>query len=194
MDNKVRESKFYKIVRPILKFLFLNLYRPKIIGSESIPKEGRVILAGNHTNNFDCVLLMSSTKRCIHFLAKVELFKGFKKVIFSNLGLIPVDRSKKNPDALKTAKMYLENDMVIGIFPEGTFSKKGELLPFKIGAVKMAYDTDTKIVPFAITGKYKLFSKNLKITFGKPLSISSDLDLENNKLRDLIFKMVGDKK
>ncbi len=194
MDNKVRESKFYKIVRPILKFLFLNLYRPKIIGSENIPKEGRVILAGNHTNNFDCVLLMSSTKRCIHFLAKVELFKGFKKVIFSNLGLIPVDRSKKNPDALKTAKMYLENDMVIGIFPEGTFSKKGELLPFKIGAVKMAYDTDTKIVPFAITGKYKLFSKNLKITFGKPLSISSDLDLENNKLRDLIFKMVGDKK
>ena len=194
MDNKVRESKFYKIVRPILKFLFLNLYRPKIIGSENIPKEGRVILAGNHTNNFDCVLLMSSTKRCIHFLAKVELFKGFKKVIFSNLGLIPVDRSKKNPDALKTAKMYLENDMVIGIFPEGTFSKKGELLPFKIGAVKMAYDTDTKIVPFSITGKYKLFSKNLKITFGKPLSISSDLDLENNKLRDLIFKMVGDKK
>lgn len=192
MNNKVRESKFYKIVRPILKFLFLNLYRPKIIGSENIPKEGRVILAGNHTNNFDCVLLMSSTKRCIHFLAKVELFKGFKKVIFSNLGLIPVDRSKKNPDALKTAKMYLENDMVIGIFPEGTFSKKGELLPFKIGAVKMAYDTDTKIVPFAITGKYKLFSKNLKITFGKPLSISSDLDLENNNLRDLISKMVGD--
>ena len=193
MNNKCKESMLYKIVRPILKFLFLNLYRPKIIGSENIPKEGRIILAGNHTNNFDCVLLMSSTKRCIHFLAKVELFKGFKKVIFSNLGLIPVDRSKKNPDALKTAKMYLENDMVIGIFPEGTFSKTDELLPFKIGAVKMAYDTDTTIVPFAITGKYKLFSKDLKITFGKPLSISDDLDIENNNLRDLISKMVGDK-
>ena len=95
MNNKCKESRFYKIVRPILKFLFLNIYRPKIIGSENIPKESRIILAGNHTNNFDCVLLMSSTKRCIHFLAKVELFKGFKKVIFSNLGLIPVDRSKK---------------------------------------------------------------------------------------------------
>ena len=193
MNNKCKESMLYKIVRPILKFLFLNLYRPKIIGSENIPKEGRIILAGNHTNNFDCVLLMSSTKRCIHFLAKVELFKGFKKVIFSNLGLIPVDRSKKNPDALKTAKMYLENDMVIGIFPEGTFSKTDELLPFKIGAVKMAYDTNTEIIPFAITGKYKLFSKDLKITFGKPLSISDDLDIENNNLRDLISKMVGDK-
>ena len=193
MNNKCKESMLYKIVRPILKFLFLNLYRPKIIGSENIPKEGRIILAGNHTNNFDCVLLMSSTKRCIHFLAKVELFKGFKKVIFSNLGLIPVDRSKKNPDALKTAKMYLENDMVIGIFPEGTFSKTDELLPFKIGAVKMAYDTNTEIIPFAITGKYKLFSKDLKIIFGRPLSISYDLDIENNNLRDLISKMVGDK-
>ena len=135
MNNKCKESMLYKTVRPILKFLFLNLYRPKIIGSENIPKEGRIILAGNHTNNFDCVLLMSSTKRCIHFLAKVELFKGFKKVIFSNLGLTPVDRSKKNPDALKSAKMYLENEKVIGIFPEGTFSKTDELLPFKIGAV-----------------------------------------------------------
>ena len=191
MDNKVRESKFYKIVRPILKFLFLNLYRPKIIGSENIPKEGRVILAGNHTNNFDCVLLMSSTKRCIHFLAKVELFKGFKKVIFSNLGLIPVDRSKKNPDALKTAKMYLENDMVIGIFPEGTFSKKGELLPFKIGAVKMAYDTDTKIVPFSITGKYKLFSKNLKITFGEPFKVGNmSLEEANEKLYNTVKELI----
>ena len=40
--------------------------------------------------------------------------------------------------------------------------------------------------------QYKLFSKDLKITFGKPLSISSDLYLENNNLRDLISKMVGD--
>ena len=91
--------------------------------------------------------------------------------------------------------MYLENEKVIGIFPEGTFSKTNELLPFKIGAVKMAYDTNTKIVPFAITGKYRLFSKNLKIEFGKPLSIlNSNLDLENKNLRNLISKMVGDKK
>ena len=196
MKDKYNESLLYKIVRPIIKVLFLFLYSPKIIGKHNIPEKGRIILAGNHTNNFDCLLLMSSTKRCIHFLAKDELWRGLKKIIFSNMGLIPVNRRQKDHRSLEMAENYLRKEKVIGIFPEGTFSKeKGTLLPFKIGAVKMAYDTDTKIVPFAITGTYRLFSRNLKITFGEPISIDdSNLDEENNKLKDSIkFLMVGDK-
>ena len=79
MKNTKKESKLYIIVRPIIKILFKFFYNPKVIGDGNIPKEGKVILAGNHTNNFDCLMLMSSTKRCIHFLAKIELFRGFKK-------------------------------------------------------------------------------------------------------------------
>lgn len=191
MKEKYNESLFYKIVRPIIKLLF-KLYTPKIIGKENIPKNGRIILAGNHTNNFDCLLLISSTKRCIHFLAKDELWKGYKKIIFSNLGLIPVNRREKSHHSLEMAENYLKDEKVIGIFPEGTFSKeRRELLPFKIGAVKMAHDTDTMIVPFAITGTYKLFSKDLKIIFDKPISISgNDLDKENEKLRNIINDLI----
>ena len=130
MKNTKKESKLYIIVRPIIKILFKFFYNPKVIGDGNIPKEGKVILAGNHTNNFDCLMLMSSTKRCIHFLAKIELFRGFKKIIFSNMGLIPVDRSKKNKEALDIAKSYLDNDKIIGIFPEGTIPKDKKLLPF----------------------------------------------------------------
>lgn len=196
MKDKYNESLLYKIVRPIIKVLFLFLYSPKIIGKHNIPEKGRIILAGNHTNNFDCLLLMSSTKRCIHFLAKDELWRGLKKIIFSNMGLISVNRRQKDHRSLEMAENYLKKEKVIGIFPEGTISKeKGKLLPFKIGAVKMAYDTDTKIVPFSITGTYRLFSRNLKIAFGDPLSIKdSNLDKENDKLKDNIkFLMVGDK-
>lgn len=193
---EVKESLLYKIVRPIIKVLFISLYRPKIEGQENIPTSGRIILAGNHTNNFDCLLLMSSTKRCIHFLAKDELWKGPKKIIFSNMGLIPVNRRVKDHKSLESAENYLRHEKVIGIFPEGTFSReKGKLLPFKIGAVKMAYDTDTKIVPFAITGTYKLFSKDLKIKFGSSLSINNEnLAEENNKLKRIIENLMeGDK-
>lgn len=191
-----KDSLFYKIIRPIIKCLFLTLYTPKIIGSENIPKEGRIILAGNHTNNLDCAMLISSTKRNIHFLAKAELWVGPKKIIFSNLGLIPVNRKKKDGRSLELAKGYLENEKVIGIFPEGTFSKfKDKLLPFKIGAVKLAYDTTTNIVPFAITGDYRLFSRNLKIVFGNSISVKKEnLDDENKKLKDSIyFLMKGGK-
>lgn len=190
--KKYNDVLLYKILRPIITVLFKTLYRPKIIGSDNIPKNGRIILAGNHTNNLDCAILISSTKRNIHFLAKIELFRGFKKILFSNMGLIPVNRKIKDHNVLIHAYNYLENEKVIGIFPEGTHGK-GKILPFKIGAVKMAYETKSDIIPFAITGTYKMFSKDLKIEFGKPIKIkSNNLNKENEKLRNIVVKMVGD--
>jgi len=178
----------YKLVRPIISLFFKVLYRPKIIGIENIPKTGKIILAGNHTNNLDCVLLMASTKRNIHFMAKVELTRGIKKIIFNNLGIIPVDRSKKNKtEVFYKAKVYLDNGLVVGIFPEGTTEKGcGYLLPFKIGAVKLSYDSNTNIIPFKICGEYKLFSRDLRIIFDKPYKEKKDLEKSNKELYDII--------
>ena len=189
---KTKESLLYKIVRPIITIGFKCLYKPKIIGKENIPKDGKIILAGNHTNNFDCLLLISSTKRPIHFLAKDELWKGFKKIIFSNLGLIPVNRRTKDHNALVLAEQYLLDNKVIGIFPEGTTEKEvGKMLPFKIGAIKMASDTNSMIVPFGISGEYKLFSKDLKLCFGEPIEIkNNDLEIEKTRLESLVSELM----
>ena len=192
MNNKYSDVLLYKLLRPLITFLFKFIYRPKIIGASNISKSGGIILAGNHNHNMDAAFLISSTKRNIHFLAKIELFKGLKRHFFSNMGLIPVDRSKKNHKSLETAYEYLKNNKVIGVFPEGTFGK-GKILPFKIGAVKMAYETNCEIIPFAITGEFKIFSKNLKIEFGEPIKINSDdLEKENEKLRNIVVRMVED--
>ena len=162
----MKKNLFYTIVRPIASIYFKVLYRPKYIGLDNIPKSGRVVLAGTHTNNLDCLMLLSSTKRHIHFLAKIELFRGVKKIIFGNMGLIPVDRKNKTTNPLECANKYLNEEEVIGIFPEGTINRgSGPILPFKIGAVKMAHDTNSLIVPFVIKGKYKIFSKDLVIEF-----------------------------
>lgn len=188
----MKDSLLYRILRPLIKFLTNVLLMPKYVGLENIPKEGNIILAGTHTHILDCFLLISSTKRSVHFLAKDELWKGPKKILFSNMGLIPVNRRQKDHNALLSAEEYLNNKQVIGIFPEGTTEKGKGLLPFKIGAVKMASDTNTKIVPFVIKGKYKLFSRSLKITYGKPISIISNKDLsnENENFRSIIVNML----
>lgn len=185
----MKESKFYKVLRPFVKVFTYIFLRPVYKGIDNIPKEVSFILAGNHTSILDPLVLISATKRNIHFLAKDELWKGPKKIFFSNLGLIPVNRREKDKFALKEAEKYLKAGMVIGIFPEGTTEKGRGLLPFKIGAVKMAYDTNTNIVPFVIKGSYNLF-KRLEVIFGKPIEINnSDLKLENDNLRNLIIKM-----
>ena len=111
--NKYNDKLFYKVIKAIVKPIFFLLYKPKVEGLENIPKNERVLLVGNHTSHLDAPFLMSIVKREIHFLAKIELFKGPKKIIFSNLGLIPVDRKKKNKEAVIDAIEYLKNEKVV---------------------------------------------------------------------------------
>ncbi len=186
----MKEPILYKIVRPIITFLFKLFMHPHIIGKENIPKEGSVVLAGNHTNILDPLLIMSCTKRTVHFLAKEELVKGKFAFIFKHMGIIPVNRKEKGNIAFENAVKYLNNNKVIGIFPEATINKTKDItIPFKTGAVRMAHITGSKIVPFSITGKYHLFS-HLTIVFKKPYSIGNDKDSETKKLKTIIEKMI----
>jgi len=179
----MNDTLFYKIVKPLVSFLGKFLFRPEIVGLENIPKEGGVVLAGNHTKWLDPVMLVAITKRQVHFLAKEELFHGKTTFIVKGMGCIPVNRKIHDKDALHAGYETLEKNKVIGIFPEGTINRtKDVIMPFKIGAVKMAQKTDSYLVPFTITGKYKLFHKTIRYEFFKPYKVSSDLTKENEKL------------
>ena len=190
---KYNDKFFYKLVRPIVTILFKLIYRPTVIGIENIPKNKKIILAGNHTSKLDPLLLMSVTKRNIHFLAKIELFRGPKKIIFNTLGLISVDRSIKDKSALENAEKYLKNDCAVLIFPEGTTEKeKKELLPFKTGTVRLSYKTNTEILPFKIIGEYKPFKKSIKIIFLDKFIATEDIENSNDKLKNIINNIGSD--
>lgn len=180
----------YWIVKIFGTPIFYLLFRPKYINKKNIPKNVPVVLAGNHKSNFDCASLVCSTNRVVHFLAKKELLDTKIKWFFKGMGIIPVDRKNKNPQALQEAIKNLNENKVIGIFPEGTTNKTNDIImPFKYGAVKMASETNAYIVPFSITGEYKPFGR-LKITFGEAYKVGTDLEQENkilmNKVIDLI--------
>jgi len=183
----------YTLSKIILGILFKLYYNPKIIGKEVIPKEGSIVIAGNHKHLYDQCLTILSTKRCLHYMAKKEYFDN-KKIawFFKGAGCIPVDRSRKDPNAKEKALEVLNDKGAIGIFPEGTRNRTKELLlPFKFGAVSLAKKTDSYIVPFAITGDYKFRSKNLKIIYGKPFKVDDmDLDVANDKLYKEVEKLL----
>ena len=189
----------YKTVKFIVKPFFKLAYKPQVIGHENIPKEGRVILAGNHMSNFDAIMMVYASKRIVHMLAKKELFSNFiTNWFFRSYGAIPVNRQIHDKNAKAEAIEVLKQDKVLGIFPEGTVNRtKGkpnevDLLPFKYGAVSFASKTKSKIVPFAICGKYKMFKDKIYIIYGKPFEVGDDLEKENqilmNKVRKLKIK------
>lgn len=183
----MKEPIFYRMIRRPLGAIFKAVYKPEIIGNERIPKTGRIILAGNHTNYFDCILVGCATDRCVHYLAKDELMRGPLKIIFKNLGIIPVNRRTKDKAALETAVKYLNDEKLIGIFPEGTINRTEDIImPFKFGAVKMSRDTRTPIIPFVITGKYKPFERNIKIRFMNEITVSDSLEEANGKLMEVV--------
>ena len=109
------------------------------------------------------------------------------------MGIIPVNRKIHDKNALNSAIDILNENKVIGIFPEGTRNKTKDifLLPFKFGTVSMAKKTNATIVPFGLTGNYKFRSKNLTIRYGTPFKVG-DMSLEeaNNKLYKEVEKLM----
>lgn len=183
--NKKKKYIMYHIYRVVLGILFKLYYNPKIINKEVIPKEGPILIAGNHKHVYDQCLTIIATKRTIRYMAKKEYFDNKKLAwFFKSAGCIPVDRSKKDNKSVSTALEFLNEDGAIGLFPEGTRNKtKDFLLPFKFGTVSMAAKTNATIIPFGLTGDYKFRSKNLKVRYGKPFKVGNmTLEEANNKL------------
>ena len=194
----MRKKKFkgeigYLLLTPIMRVLFRLYYNPKIINKEVIPKDGPILIVGNHKHIYDQCLTIMATKRVIHYMAKKEYFDGKMAWFFKLVGCIPVDRSIKDHNATDKALKVLNSGGAIGLFPEGTRNKTKDvfLLPFKFGTVSMAKKTNATIIPFGLTGDYKFRSKNLTIRYGTPFKVG-DMDLEdaNKKLYEEVERLM----
>ena len=183
----------YSLLTPIMRVLFRLYYNPKIINKEVIPKEGPILIVGNHKHIYDQCLTIMATKRVIHYMAKKEYFDGKMAWFFKLVGCIPVDRSIKDHNATDKALKVLNSGGAIGLVPEGTRNKTKDvfLLPFKFGTVSMAKKTNATIIPFGLTGDYKFRSKNLTIRYGTPFKVGEmDLEDANKKLYEEVERLM----
>ena len=193
-SNKItlkENKKLYKFLKTIYSKLLKILYKPTAYGVKNIPEEGPIIFVGNHRHAFDPIVVMTHTNRIVHYMAKESLFKGIHGKIFENMGLIKVYRNKSNPMAVTEAEEILQKGGSVGIFPEGTRNRTNqELLKFRHGAVAIAKETNSKIIPFAIRGKYRLFRKGLTIEFGKPIDVSQmEIEEANDYVRNEVLNI-----
>lgn len=183
---------FYKKVIKVLKVLMKVLYKPNVEGKENLIYESGFVLAGNHKSLLDIPLLATSVEPNVRFMGKKELFdNNICNYIFSKLGAFPVNRDGVDITAIKTAMEILRNEEVLGIFPEGTRNKTDEiLLPFKEGTTRIAMKTKKPIIPFGISGEYKL-GGGITIRFGEAIDFNKiKVENENEYLRDKVMELI----
>ena len=114
----------YRVGRFILGPIFKLYYNVKIINKDYIPKNGSILIVGNHKHLYDQCLTIVATKRFITYMAKKEYFDTWKtRWFFKHTGCISVDRSKHDDEAKNRAIEVLENGGAVGLFPEGTRNK-----------------------------------------------------------------------
>lgn len=86
----------FRVITSVIKPAFKMHFSPTIIGSENIPKDGAVVIAGNHKNIRDQFLVFLATDRVINYMAKREYFDGALAPLFKWAGCIPVNRDKNS--------------------------------------------------------------------------------------------------
>lgn len=148
------------------------LFFVKIEGRENIPKDRNCVLMGNHQHIFDPLMLaLCVPDREIHFMGKKELWNN--KLLawaFTKVHGFPVDRGNMDMNAIRTALNVLKEGDTLGIFPEGTRSKTGHMLPLLGGASMLAMRSRRDVVPVYIDGQYKLF-RRMVVRVGKPVKM-----------------------
>ncbi|MCP3030679.1 1-acyl-sn-glycerol-3-phosphate acyltransferase [Halobacillus sp. A1] len=166
----------YKVGKALCSVIFYPLYRIKVVGKENIPKTGPVIICSNHISNVDPPVVGITNSRNIYFLAKEELFKN--KVIggiLKRVHAFPIKRGMRDRNALRKGLDILNENHALGLFPEGSRQKNGEIGRGLAGIGFFALRSQAAVVPCAIIGPYRKF-KPLKVAYGKPIDIQSYRD------------------
>jgi 1-acyl-sn-glycerol-3-phosphate acyltransferase len=182
----------YPFGKALCSGLLYPIYQYKVIGIENFPADGGVLLCSNHISNFDPPTVGIAAPRQVHFMAKEELFSApVIGKILPHINAFPVKRGMSDREALRKGLGILKEGKVLGLFPEGTRSKTGEVGKGLAGAGFFALRSKAHIVPCAVIGPYKPF-KRLKVVFGQPIEF--DVHRKNKvsaeEATDIIMKEI----
>ena len=187
-------------VRLPFTLLLPILYRKQVVGLENVPKDQGCVIVANHVSWLDGVLLLWMLPRNIRFVVDGGNFKNpIFKFLASTFETILMSASPKSIGrALKTGREGIQAGDMIGIFPEGTLTRTGQLQTFKPGYQTMLKGTDGCILPIYLEGMWgsifshsggKLFFKwpdklrrKLTLHIGKPIEADTPVSHVRSKV------------
>lgn len=176
----------YSPVVALAKILFRALdLRITLVGGEHVPGRGGAVLACNHVSYLDFIFAgfaAQPSRRLVRFMAKQEIFGSrIAGPLMRGMRHIPVDRDA-GLASYKAALSALKDGEVVGVFPEATISQSFTIKELKSGAARMAAAAGVPLVPMALWGTQRLWTKGrprrllqrhipISIFIGEPLMV-----------------------
>ncbi|GAA2530757.1 lysophospholipid acyltransferase family protein [Pilimelia columellifera] len=186
-----------------LMFRALDL-RVRVDGAEHIPATGGAVLASNHVSYLDFIFCGFGARpagRLVRFMAKHEVFEHpVGGPLMRGMRHIPVDRSA-GATSLRAALQALRAGEVVGVFPEATISRSFTVKELKTGSGRMAANTGTPLIPVAVWGTHRLWTKGrprtllrrhlpVTVMIGEPMDVGRKDD-QDVVMAELRARMMG---
>jgi long-chain acyl-CoA synthetase len=179
--RKFTKSCLYLFFRVLSKWYF----GLEVKGAENIEGLSSFIITPNHNSLLDVPIVLSSLPRRMaekmfspaakdYFFDRHPLRRWLIRSVFDTF---PFERHGNFLKGLKKCKRTIQEGKSLILFPEGTRSVSGDLLPFKVGLGALAFDLDIPVVPTYIKGIHEAFGKGMllprpnkiEVRFGKPI-------------------------
>lgn len=175
----------YQALRRPVRAVLKRWFDLRVEGLEHLPERGPYIVAANHHNYLDGVVLAAALSRPIAFLVMPRVWRAtpLHPLLHWQLGSILLHLQRPDVGALRRALRALAQDRVVGIFPEGPFSMRGRLERGQPGVGLLALHAGVPVVPAGIRGTYQALVGRrgyiprrhpLAVRFGQPRCFSPD--------------------
>ena len=172
-------SRRYRLFRRAMTLLCRILFGYTLHGPDTVPPEGPLIVASNHSQYADPVLVCVAVPRRLQWMAKKQLFVFPFRKFFEFIGSFPVDREGGGRAAIRAALAYLAEGWALGIFPEGTHRGADTSREAKSGVVVLALRSGAPVLPVHV-GRLpgplsRLRGQKLHIYVGEPIQPDTTL-------------------
>jgi 1-acyl-sn-glycerol-3-phosphate acyltransferase len=169
----------YRLFRRTMIWLCRLLFGYTLHGGSEVPAEGPLIIASNHSQYADPVLVCVAVPRRVQWMGKKELFVFPFRAFFRFIGTFPVDREGGGRAAIRAALSYLAEGWALGIFPEGTHRGDESSRQAKSGVVVLAARGDAPVLPVYVGRlpgpRARLRGERLRVFVGEPIGLDPAL-------------------
>ncbi len=179
----------WKLAQTITRVFTSVVFDLKVYGRDNVPADGGALMISNHQSYLDPAILGAQLRRPMSYLAKSELWNNpvFGWVI-TNLNAFPVRQGAGDVGAIKETISRLQEGHLLNIYPEGSRTEDGELLPIQAGVALVIRKAKVPVVPAVIDGSFQSWPKGRTLFRSHPIRIliGKPLQLDHLKPREMV--------